>query len=139
MNKKIVFVVLLVITTVILGFLRDHIFVSINHLIESGNDANGHFLILKWILTGFCSILYMCITCVFLFLLFNSRKYVRVAIAVYVLIFVVALLIGGFGFATVSFGKVYLLVRALLGIAQSPVILMILIPACYISEKKVLI
>src|ERR1035437_10971973 len=132
MKKKILFIVLLIITTVILGFLRDHVFVSINQIIETGNDTNGHLLILKWILTGFCSIVYLGITCAFLFLIFHSRKYVWVAISVYLLIFAVAFLIGGIGYITVSFGKVYLLIRAILGIAQSPIVMMILIPACFI-------
>lgn len=136
MKKKSLFIVLLVIATVMLGFLRDHIFVSINHIIEIGNDTSGHLQILKWILTVFCSILYLGITGAFLFLLFHSRKYVWIAIGVYILIFAVAFFIGGIGFIIVSFGNVYPLVRALLGIAQSPVVMMILIPSCYINEQR---
>jgi hypothetical protein len=136
MKKKTLFIVLLIAITIILGFLRDYVFVSINHIIETGNGTNGHLLILKWILTGFCSILYLGITCFFLFLLFRSQKYIRIAISIYVLIFAIAFLIGGIGYITVSFGKVYLLVRAILGIAQSPIVMMILIPACFINEQN---
>ena|ERR1035437_2967592 len=136
MKKKSLFIVLLIIITIILGFLRDHVFVSINQTIETGNDPSQHLLILKWILTFFCSILYMGITCAFLFLIFHSRNYVWIAIYVYVLIFIVALLIGGIGSIAVSFEKIYPLVRALLGIAQSPIVMMILISACYINEQK---
>jgi hypothetical protein len=135
--KKKLFIAALIVVTIILGFLRDYVFVSINHTIESGSDINGHLQILKWILTSFCSVLYMGITCAFLFLLFCSRKYVWIAISVYVLIFAVAFLIGGIGSITVSFGRIYPLVRAILGIAQSPIVMMILIPASFLNEAKV--
>lgn len=134
MKKNIFIIALLTILTIALGFLRDHVFVTINQLIESGNDSHDHLMILKWGLTFFCSTLYLGITSVFLFLIFHSRKYAGVAVVVYLLIFLIALLVGLVGFLTTSFWNVYPLVRSILGIAQSPIVLMILIPACYINE-----
>lgn len=136
MKRKPVFIFFLVLITVALGFLRDYVFVSINHAIETGNDGNGFLVSLKWILTGFCSILYLGVSCAFVFLLFNSRKYVWITVGVYSFIFFIALLIGSVGYLAVSFEKVYVLVRAILGLAQSPVIVMILVTAYYINRKN---
>ena len=138
MTKRFLFIFLLILITVALGFARDYVFVSINHSIESGNDTNGHLLILKWALTFFCSILYMAITCVFLFLIFQLPKYVWIAIVVYCSIFIAAILIGAVGHFTISFGRVYPFIRTILGILQSPIVLMILVSASFLDQKKIL-
>ena len=82
MKNKLI-ILFLAVVTIVFGFLRDYIFVSMNHSIESGADVNGYFKILKWILTGLFSILYMGITCAFLFFLFRSRKYIRITVGIY--------------------------------------------------------
>ena len=115
-----------------LGFLRDFVFVSINKMIESGNEDTGTLLIFKWGLTIVFSILYLVNTSLILFLIFRSRKYVVITLLVYSLLFVVSIVAGAAGFIFTSFENVYPYIRTVLGIAQSPVVMIILIPTCLI-------
>ncbi len=135
--KRKFFIVALIVLAIVLGFFRDYIFVSINQLIETGQDVSGHYAILKWVLTGLFSLLYMGITCTLLFFLFQSKKYAWVGISAYTLLIVVAGLVGGVGVVVISFEKIYPFVRSILGFVQSPVVMMILVPACFLNEAKV--
>ena len=132
--KRKVLIAALIITAVALGFLRDHIFVSINHSIESGNDAGGKLSMLKWILTILFSGLYLLHTVAMLYVLFRSKKYIRISLFCYSFLFSVSFLAGAGGYFISSFEMVYPFIRMLMGVAQSPVVLMILVPACFFDQ-----
>ena len=135
MKKKILIAALIVIT-IGLGFVRDHIFVSINSIIETGNDTTGNLSILKWVLTFVFSILYFINTCAVLFVVFQSKKYFRIALLSYVFLFSVAFLTAATGYFISSFANIYPFIRTIMGVAQSPVVMMVLIPACFFNEKN---
>jgi hypothetical protein len=135
MQRKILIVILVAIA-IALGFLRDYVFVFINYSIGAGHENAGKLSILKWVLTLLFSILYLINTCAVLFVLFQSKKYVRIAAWSYIFLFAISLLAAFCGYVFSSFENVYPFVRTIMGIAQSPVIMMILVPACFLDGKR---
>lgn len=133
MKRKKIFIIALVVATIFFGFLRDYIFVSINHVIETGNDVGGNLSVLKWGLTFLFTLLYFALTCAFLFILFHSKKYIRLAVFVYAVLVAVAFIASAAGYLISSFENIYPYVRTVMGIAQSPIVMMILIAACLIK------
>ncbi|MBI4931934.1 MAG: hypothetical protein HY841_14325 [Bacteroidetes bacterium] len=136
MKKKIIIIGLIVVV-IALGFLRDYLFVSMNHIIESGGDVHGNLSMQKWILTFVFSLLYLGICCTVLYLIFYSFKYVLLAFAAYSLLFLVSFFVALAGYFISSFESVYPFIRTVMGIAQSPVVLIVLIPACFLNELKI--
>lgn len=134
MKKKLIVIVLIVLT-IFLGFLRDYIFVSINKFIEAGSDADGRLALLKWVLTALFSILYLLLTGAFLQVLFSERKYIIIAALCYLLLFLAAAMTGIFGYFFSDFETAYPFIRAVLGVAQSPVVTIILVPACFLNSR----
>lgn len=128
--KKPVSILFLVLVTIFLGFYRDAVFIPINEKIKNGADLNA----LKWILTGIFTIAYMAITVILLFILYKSIKYVLIALSVYAFILIVSFLISLVGYVFFSFQAVYPFIRTIMGVAQSPVIAMVLIAICYIDK-----
>lgn len=133
MKKRYLILVLLIIVTVALGFLRDHIFVSINERIAA-DGGNTELLLLKWLLTFLFSILYFMLTVTFLYIIFHSQKYLWLTAGVYAGLFAVSFFVIAIGFLISSFENVYPFVRTVMELPQSPIVLMILIPACIINE-----
>lgn len=136
MKKKIIIAILIVLT-IVFGFLRDYIFVSLNRFIEAGMDADGKLALLKWVLTALFSLLYLGITGAFLWFLFKERKYILIAVFSYLFLFLVAGISAVFGYFFTTFESVYPFIRAVLGVAQSPVVGMVLIPVCFLDKKLV--
>ena len=134
MQKKLVIAGLIIIA-ISLGFLRDHVFVFINYLIETGGDPEGKLSMLKWVLTLLFSLAYLMNTCALLFVFFRSQKYIRIAVLSYSFLFAAALLSAATSCIFSSFGNVYPFVRTILGVAQSPVVMMILIPICFFDRS----
>ncbi len=133
MKRKIVIIGLTAVV-IALGFLRDYIFVSINEKTGQGPGGMGELFFWKWPLTiGFAS-LYFVLTCLFLHLLFAQKKYIRLAVFAYAVLFAVSFIVTAGGYLISSFENVYPFIRTVMGIAQSPIVMMILIPACYFNE-----
>lgn len=128
--RKYLIITLLILITIAVGFIRDAVFIPINASIKEGADTG----ILKWVLTLLFTAIYLIITLLFLWILYRSVKYILIAISVYLLILVVSLLILTVGYFFSSFQAVYPLVRAIMGIAQSPVIIMVLIAIGYMGK-----
>ena len=126
---------LLVVFTIFIGFLRDFIFVSINAIIESGKD-NSHLAEWKWVLTLVFCMIYTILSCAYIYLLFYSRKYVLIAILVHLLFILVAIALTIVCMPFFSFPKIYPFVRTLLGVVQSPIIIMILIPSFLLGKQS---
>ena len=125
----------LVVLTIALGFLRDYEFVYLNQTIRAGNDAGGGPLILKWILTLLFSAIYFLITYGFLRLIFSSEKHLLLSALSYGLLLFVALAAAAAGYFLSSFGNFYPFIRNVAGLAQSPVVAMILIAGCHLKGK----
>lgn len=147
-------IIFIAIVAIALGYLRDRIFKTINSLLRAWDLDQDYFLPpflnflenyqyetlvnLKWILTLLFSILYLAISLLTIKLLFRNRTFFKITIWSYVaLLFISGLLIIiGYVFKGSS-EKTYEFARSLMGLAQSPLILMILIPAFKLSEKEI--
>ena len=151
--KKISLIIVTAITAVLLGFLRDSVFKSINALLRAWDLDQDFFLPkylsflenyeyntlvnIKWLLTLLFSFLFLFLSIFALKLLFNSKKHIKITIFTY---------FGIIGLSTIFIliglvwpgqsEKMYEFARFLMGMAQSPIILMILIPAFKLSEKE---
>lgn len=133
--KKKILVGSIIVLTVFLGFFRDHIFVSLNKVIESGNDTEGELSHLKWVLTALFSLLYLIDACILLFVLFENKKYIWLAIFSYALLFLIAITSVVLGSFFSSFDEVYPFVRTIMGVAQSPIVMMVLAAAGYLKSE----
>jgi len=133
-GRKIIFLSLLAIAIVVLGFFREHVFVGINrdNISAIGSSYSG---LSKWILTFVFIIIFLLATFLFLYLLFESRRYALLSVYVYLFLLGVSAIVSLAGMAFSSFENVYPFVRALAGIMQSPLVLVILIPFCLIADK----
>ncbi len=133
MRKKILIFGLIALT-ITLGFLREYIFVSVNMETGQGPSGSGDLFIWKWVLTFAFSIAYLTLSGCFLYFIFSSVKYIRLAILIYALLFFISFLVALIGYLFYSFSDAYPYIRKVLGVAQSPIITMILIPACFLNE-----
>lgn len=138
----------------ILGYYRDFLFKTINGLLKAWDfdvdyvmPASLNFLEnyqyetllnIKWALTLFFSILYLILALITIRMLFKERKYFRITIASYIGITLLSFTFIGIGYLFHSTSeKMYEFARYFMGMAQSPIILMILIPAFKIAEKEI--
>ncbi len=137
----------------LLGYYRDFVFKNINALLKAldyqidydmplslhflGNCTYTTLLNIKWGLTLLFGIIYLVISIITIQLLFNNKKQTHITIAVYIAITLVSALFICIGFIFKSTSEtMYEFARYLMGMAQSPIILMILIPAFKLSEKE---
>ncbi|MCW3082636.1 MAG: hypothetical protein JWP12_2 [Bacteroidetes bacterium] len=137
----------------ILGFYRDFVFKNINALLQA-RDHNMDYAMprslnfisnyeyttivnIKWLLTLVFSLLYLGISIAVIRFMFHNRNYNRITIASYAGIIIVSavLITAGLLFKSTS-EKMYEFARYLMGMAQSPIVVMILIPAFKIAEKE---
>lgn len=151
--KKAVFISLILIISVLLGYLRDSVFKSINALLRAWDlDQNyslpsflsflenyeyNTLVNMKWVLTFIVSFCYLLIALVTIKVLFHQKKYLKITTLTYAGVLVISgiFILIGLVF-THSSEKMYEFARYLMGMAQSPIILMILIPAFKLSEKE---
>ena len=152
-SKNILFYAFIIACMLILGFYRDFVFKNINALLQAWDHdmdyAMPHSLRffssceydtivnIKWLLTLAFSIAYLGISFAVIRFMFHNNTYNRITIASYGGIILVSalLILTGFIFKGSS-EKMYEFSRYLMGMAQSPVVVMILIPAFKIAEKE---
>lgn len=146
-NGKNIYLVLILLTLVFFGFLRDFIFVNINgqlhityyHSEQVGISPLMHFIeklshpqlmMIKWSLTIIFSIIYLTIACFTIYIIFREKKYIKLTIFSYLIVFSISFIFMLSGYIFSSWNqRAYEFARYLMGMAQSPVIIMILIPA----------
>jgi hypothetical protein len=132
------------------GFFRDFVFLNVNeqlrvayyHPPETFLSPSMAFLktfsytslyYLKWVLTFAFAGLFMALTLLVVKILFADKTHFRWTLLTYGLLVILAGLffLGGYLFGRSENG--YLIARFLLGIAQSPIVLMVLVPAFKLS------
>lgn len=144
---------ILTIAVILSGYIRDSTFKSMNALLRAWDLDQDYYLPrflsfmenyeydtivnLKWLLTFLFSILYLIFSAIAVKLVFDNRKYLKITIFTYlgIMLFSGLFILSGYLFKGSS-EKMYEFARYLMGMAQSPVLLMILIPAFKISEKE---
>jgi hypothetical protein len=152
-QKKYILVLLIVCTLLLLGYYRDFVFRTINTVIQA-KEYDAAFtspptlqfldqytyeglIKLKWTLTLLFTLVYLGITLFTVKIVFDKKKYNRITIGVYAVIMLLSglLMLTGYVFNSLL-ETMYELSRNLMGLAQSPIILMILIPAFKLSGQE---
>lgn len=151
--KKYSCLLLLILIITFFGYYRDYIFVSINAYLKAlTHDVDSplpytlsfmkHYeyntiIQIKWVLTLLFTLIYLGISLLALKLIFNNRNYYYIAIGLYVGITLTAGVFTTIGFLIKSTAPtMYEFSRYIMGLAQSPLILMILIPAFKLSKQE---
>lgn len=137
----------------LLGYFRDSVFKTINALLRAWDLDQDYFLPrylsflenfeyetlinLKWVLTLFFCFLYLFLSIFVIKLLFYSKKHQKITFFTYfaIIIFSAFFILIGLVWQSTS-EKMYEFARYLMGMAQSPIILMILIPTFKLLEKE---
>lgn len=153
LQKKSVLILLIIVCLLLLGFYRDFFFKNINALIQSyelnvefsmpshlsvfDNLEYNTLIAIKWIMTFVFSAFYLITSIITINVLFKNKKYIRITIGVYIALILVSAIFMTLGyFIPSTYKNMYSFSRYLMGMAQSPLVLMILVPAFKISEKE---
>lgn len=151
--KKIGFYLLAIIALLILGFYRDFLFKNMNALLQAwDNDMDYsmpislHFfenleyttiMNLKWVFTLVFSLFYLLVSFITIKYMFQNKKYLRLTFGAYLILISISsvFIFIGMAFENTS-DKMYEFAHYLMGITQSPILLMILIPVFKLFEKE---
>jgi hypothetical protein len=151
--RKILWSILIIALLCLAGFYRDFVFKSINNLLQAWDNDMSYSMAahlsfleefeydslvrLKWLLTLLFSLCFLLITMLAIHVLFTNRYYLRIAIFSYLALVILSALITFTGFLIEGLAdEAYELARYLMGIAQSPLVLMILVPCFLLADKK---
>jgi len=151
--KTVSFYLLIIALLLVTGFYRDFVFNSINALLQAW-DANVSYYLppsleflekyeydtllrIKWVLTFAFSFVYLLISIVTIRFIFNKKRLILITAAAYAGIMLLsgAFMLTGIIFSSAS-EKMYEFARYFMGMAQSPLILMVLIPVFKLAEKE---
>lgn len=142
-----------IILILVLGYYRDFIFKGINAIVQAKELSVSYtapsslqfiqaysisFLLkIKWTLTFLFSLGYLGISLFTIQNIFHNPKFNKITLATYLITGLVSglFMATGFIFTGIS-DKMYEFSRYLMGMAQSPIILMILIPAFKLSSQE---
>jgi hypothetical protein len=144
--RKTVLLILLILLFLACGFFRDYVFLNVNeamrlsyyHVSDSTVSPGMKFMesytypqmyYIKWALTFFFSLLFMLLTMAFVRLFYTERKYIIWTLYAYLSLVLIAALFWAGGYLANHSDKGYIISRFLMGMAQSPVVLMVLIPS----------
>jgi hypothetical protein len=151
--KKFALLAFIFVALLALGFYRDFVFKSINALLQAWDHDMDYqmprslqffedyeydtIVNMKWILTLLFSLFYLLLAIFTIRILFDSKGFVRITIASYAGIVIISALFILTGLMMKgSSEKMYEFARYMMGLAQSPIILMILIPVFRMYEKE---
>ena len=151
-SKTYVYATMIVLLLLLTGFIRDFTFKSINALLKARDNEIPYHLHaslsfmekyeyatlvdIKWVLTLLFTGIYLLIALLAIKLFFQNRMYMWVLTVAYIGITLLSGILMAAGYFFGITGKMYEFARYLMGIAQSPVILMILIPLLKLREKE---
>jgi hypothetical protein len=151
--KKVIQLIFIAISLIFFGYLRDFIFKKINALLQAWDhdmdyDMPNPLIFLtnweydsvknfKWILTLIFWGIYLLITLITVKILFRKNSFIKITSGVFIGILLISglFMLAGFLINSTS-EKMYEFARYLMGMAQSPIILMILIPLFGLFKKE---
>lgn len=151
-TRTVFFYILIIALLALLGFYRDFVFKNINAFLQALDYEMQYDLPpslnfmeryeyetlvrLKWILTLLFSLIYLLISFISVRFIFGDKKFSRITVGAYLGIILISGIFILLGMVFGNSGKMYEFARYLMGMAQSPLILMILIPIFKLAEKK---
>jgi hypothetical protein len=144
--SKILLLVLLGLVFLASGFFRDFVFLNVNeqtrvtyyHACDSSLNpafrsisswSYNRLYFLKWALTFLFSFLFMGLTMAFIRIVFTETRYLRLVALSYAVLIILAGLFFFGGWLAGHSEDSYRIARFLMGMAQGPIVLMILLPA----------
>ena len=142
---RIIFTFILLGAIVLLGFLKEHIFYDIATQLTLYPDLdlylNGYsrfnhasLYVLKWFFTLGFTIAYALISSLTIYMIYTKVSYVYLVLKIYAIIIAVAAIFYTIGILTNYSVAGYVLAQHFMSILQSPILIMVLIPAVRISR-----
>jgi hypothetical protein len=150
MNRKIK-IALFILLLMALGFFRDNLFVNVNNLLYNkfynknasviwylsflSNVSYQTMYAAKWFITPLFTLMFWFIQRQFLWVIFNEKKVTNWLSVLYLSLFLLAGIFFVAGWALGDINKGYVFSRLFMGLLQSPVACMILIPTAYLYKQ----
>ena len=155
--KNILFGTGMLVLLIVVGYYREIFFVHVNMQVymnyyhETDGTYNYHFpewllflkqysntelFRIKWIMTVLVFFFYMAVCLLTVWFYFRKKQYSLITIGIHGLLFMVAGIFYTIGKITGKSLEGYTLAREFMGILQSPLVLMILLPTFIISSKN---
>jgi len=150
MNRKIK-IFLFILLLMALGFFRENLFVNINDVLYGklynepnpiiwylsflSNVSYNTVYIAKWFITPFFAFLFWFVQMKLLLVLFNEKKTTKWLSVLYLSLFLLAGIFFMTGWALGDIYAGYTFSRLFMGLLQSPVACMILIPTAYLYKQ----
>ena len=150
MNRKIN-IALFILLLMALGFFRENLFVNINDVLYNKlynknnpviwylsflhNASYKAVYIAKWFITPFFAFIYWFIQKQLLMTVFNEKKIIKWLSVLYLSLFLLAGIFFVTGWALGDINKGYTFSRLFMGLLESPVACMILIPTTYLYKQ----
>ena len=155
-RSKLNYALICIVSLVIIGsgFVRDSIFRTINWQINHFQTDNPvlvrssfyHKLFIhfstyelyatKWLLTIIFSILFFAYAVIGTRLIYQTKHYTKTITILFISIFIISALAYSIGYFTGNLTKGYHFARVFMGASQSPLILLILLPAIKLSKLQ---
>jgi hypothetical protein len=134
-----------------LGFFRENLFVNINGVLYNkfynknapiiwylsflSNVSYKTIYTAKWFITPFFTLMFWFIQKQFLWVVFNEKKVINWLSVLYLSLFLLAGIFFVVGWALGDINKGYVFSRLFMGLLQSPIACMILIPTAYLYKQ----
>ena len=149
--KKKTLIVSSIIAVIILGFFREFLFTHINEQLfalwyDEPSRASDAIPCLKsvdyytlyytkWFLTALFSVLFYGVTIGLLKIIFDTSYWKEILI-IYGVLIACSVITMAYGYATNTLEETYLLARLFMGVAQSPLVLMVMIPGIWLRKRS---
>jgi hypothetical protein len=148
------FITVIVIYLILIGFFREHVFVNVNYQSSKlfYHDSFDYSLPsdMKWLenfsykqlyyfkfpLTFVFTLLYFLPAYLTVKRFFPGKKHPQLTLLVYAFLFILALFVFGIGLLFGGYEKCYSVSRYLMGFVQSPLLMMILVPVFMITKTQ---
>lgn len=151
--RIIAFYLLIILLLLAVGYYRDFVFKSINALLQAWDSEVDYYITpslsfienyeyetivrLKWLLTMIFSLAYLGISLLAVKFIFDRRSFMKITVFVYMAITALSGCLILIGMIIGSQEKMYEFARYFMGMAQSPLVLMILFPVFKLAEKEI--
>ena len=147
---RITAIALCIIAILITGFIRDALFTGINESIASNGSDDFKFLnffnsiedainiesiyIAKWGYTLLFSLIYLVMASSLIYLIYERMVFIYFTIGLYFLLMLISLVILVTGITIDDYAMGYSIARKIMGMVQSPILIMILIPSFRLGQ-----
>ena len=145
-------ILILIIVFIVIGFFRDAVFMNLNSQLYKLYFKNYEYTLPNWlsvfeewpymklyyfkyVLTAIFVVLYFLLSLISVFAFSGNKKNIKWVFYAYGIVLFLSLLTYIGGYALNNFPKGFLFTRNLMGLLQSPFIVMIIIPALKLEKK----